>query len=225
MGKGGQKASQRLEAGRDASPSLRRRGQATVKPSQTAQNPTFRPHFVHISSTFAPQKHLKSAPKRPFASTFPPPECSKRKESKGFLAPTTKNLGAGCGQGASRGQWGGIVVMEGVSFFLLWRRVTLKNSERSQRRSAGSPTHLRACLSPQNPLPSFLVVDEDDWVSEGVGAEDNQGGFVGWRDLHSLGTEVLKAGGSQHEQDDGEGNGHDGQGGQPTTKGCQLPLY
>jgi hypothetical protein len=75
------------------------------------------------------------------------------------------------------------------------------------------------------PLPSFLVIDEDDGVSEGVGAEDNQGGFVGWRDLHSLGTEVLKAGGSQHEQGDGKGNGHDGQGCKPTAKGCQLPLY
>ena len=70
-----------------------------------------------------------------------------------------------------------------------------------------------------------MVVDEDDGVSEGVGAEDDQGGLVGRRDLHSLGTEVLKAGGSQHEHDDGEGNGHDGQNGKPTAKGCQLPLY
>ena len=39
------------------------------------------------------------------------------------------------------------------------------------------------------------------------------------RRFHSLGTEVLKAGGSQHEHRDGKGNGHDGQGCKPTAKG------
>ncbi|MFZ8851738.1 MAG: hypothetical protein ACO2PL_06495 [Armatimonadota bacterium] len=48
-GKGGQKASQRLEAGQDASPSPK---------LHTAS--TLRPHFVHISPKFVPRK-------RPFA--------------------------------------------------------------------------------------------------------------------------------------------------------------
>jgi hypothetical protein len=32
----------------------------------------------------------------------------------------------------------------------------------------------------------LLVVDEDDRVSERVGAEDDQGGFVQWRYLDAL---------------------------------------
>jgi hypothetical protein len=31
-----------------------------------------------------------------------------------------------------------------------------------------------------------LVVDKDDWVSERIGAEDNQGEFVRWRYLDAL---------------------------------------
>jgi hypothetical protein len=38
----------------------------------------------------------------------------------------------------------------------------------------------------------------------------------------AMGFNVLEAGGRQHENGDGEGNGHDGQGGQPTAKG--LPI-
>jgi hypothetical protein len=44
------------------------------------------------------------------------------------------------------------------------------------------------------PLPSLLVIDENDWVSERVGAEDNQGGFVWWRNFNAMGSNVLKAG-------------------------------
>jgi hypothetical protein len=39
-----------------------------------------------------------------------------------------------------------------------------------------------------------LVVDKDDWVSERVGAEDNQGGFVRWRYLDALGGKVFPTG-------------------------------
>jgi len=40
----------------------------------------------------------------------------------------------------------------------------------------------------------LLVIDENDWVSKWVGAEDNQGGFVRWRYFNAIGSDVLKAG-------------------------------
>jgi hypothetical protein len=36
------------------------------------------------------------------------------------------------------------------------------------------------------PLSASLVVDKNDWVSEWVGAEDDQGRFVRWRYLDAL---------------------------------------
>jgi hypothetical protein len=44
------------------------------------------------------------------------------------------------------------------------------------------------------PFSALLVIDENDWVSERVGAEDNQGGFVWWHNFNAMGSDVLKAG-------------------------------
>jgi hypothetical protein len=65
------------------------------------------PQPVHNLSTFCPQLAPLSPLKR-LQSTLLCSLCAigdaKRKENKGFWAPTAKNLGARCGQGALHGR-------------------------------------------------------------------------------------------------------------------------
>jgi hypothetical protein len=82
-GKGGQKASQRLEAGRDASPSLRQRGQL---PSLTKPHKTL--HRINTSPTFHPHLRPKSIPKVPqtaFLHYLCATSGAKGKEKRGVL--------------------------------------------------------------------------------------------------------------------------------------------
>jgi hypothetical protein len=57
---------------------------------KTSPKPTLRQHFVHICAPKASQKRLKSL----FCAHFALLMAQKRKENKGFWAPTAKNLGA-----------------------------------------------------------------------------------------------------------------------------------
>jgi hypothetical protein len=75
-------------------------------PSLTKPDRFGRHRRRHTASTLRPHSIHNCAPKRPFASTFPPPECSKRKESKGFFVPTPKNLRQGVGRAYHTGSVG-----------------------------------------------------------------------------------------------------------------------